>query len=72
MRDNFYAEHGKPWDDKFTPDPATQRAFKEDLDWYEQHYNNFSDAGFSDFALMSSGGGLFEGTGKVWDQAQLV
>lgn len=62
VRDHFYAEHGKPWDDKFAPDMVAQKEFQKHLQWYEQHYNDFSDQGFADFALMCSAGGLFEGT----------
>jgi hypothetical protein len=62
VREKFYAEHGYPWDDKFAPSEADRKLFQEHLKWYEQHYNDFSDAGFSDFALMTSAGGLFEGT----------
>ncbi|MHA1698674.1 MAG: uroporphyrinogen decarboxylase family protein [Promethearchaeota archaeon] len=62
VRDEFYAEHGEPWDDKFAPSESAQKSFKENLRWYEEHYNDFSDAGFWDFALMCSAGSLFETT----------
>nr|MDO8113698.1 uroporphyrinogen decarboxylase family protein [Candidatus Sigynarchaeota archaeon] len=62
IRDAFYAEHGEPWDDKFAPDKAAQKNFQKELQWYEEHYKDFSEQGFSDFALMCSAGGLFEGT----------
>ncbi|MHA1794274.1 MAG: uroporphyrinogen decarboxylase family protein [Promethearchaeota archaeon] len=62
VRDEFYAEHGEPWDDKFAPGDAQRKNFKEAYKWYEEHYKDFTDSGFWDFALMSSAGGLFEGT----------
>jgi hypothetical protein len=62
VRDEFYAEHGEPWDDKFAPDDVARKRFKDDLQWYEAHYNDFSDDGLWDFALMTSAGGLFEST----------
>jgi hypothetical protein len=62
VRDQFYSKYGNPWDDKFAPDKSACKNFQSDLKWYEQHYNDFSDQGFADFALMSSAGGLFEGT----------
>jgi hypothetical protein len=62
VRDKFYAEHGKPWDDKFKPSVESCKEFQKQLKWYEQNYNNFKEDGFSDFALCSSAGGLFEGT----------
>ncbi|MHA1684184.1 MAG: uroporphyrinogen decarboxylase family protein [Promethearchaeota archaeon] len=62
VRDAFYAEHGEPWDDKFAPSEISRKNFQEDYKWYEQNYNNFDESGFSDFALMSSAGGLFEAT----------
>ncbi|MBN2150604.1 MAG: hypothetical protein JW839_04060 [Candidatus Lokiarchaeota archaeon] len=62
VRDAFYAEHGEPWDDKFAPPEAARKQFQSELKWYEEHYNDFTNQGFSDFALMCSAGGLFEGT----------
>lgn len=62
VRDAFYAEHGEPWDDKFAPGEAARKEFQDQWKWYEAHCNDFSDEGFWDFALMSSAGGLFEGT----------
>ncbi|MBD3187125.1 hypothetical protein GF325_09875, partial [Candidatus Bathyarchaeota archaeon] len=62
VRDEFYALHGEPWDDEYSPSDAACKQFQENYTWYEQHYNDFSPGGFSDFALMSSAGGLFEGT----------
>ncbi len=62
VRDEFYAEHGEPWDDKFAPPVESRKLFQSELKWYEEHYNDFSEGGFSDFALMCSAGGLFEGT----------
>lgn len=62
VREEFYAKYGEPWDDKFAPGPNDCKTFQNHLKWYEENYNNFSDQGFSDFALMVSAGGLFEGT----------
>jgi hypothetical protein len=62
VRDEFYAEHGEPWDDKFAPNEESRKQFQKELQWYEAHCNDFSDQGFADFALMCSAGGLFEGT----------
>ncbi|MFX0099627.1 MAG: uroporphyrinogen decarboxylase family protein [Candidatus Hodarchaeota archaeon] len=62
VRDRFYAEHGEPWDDKFAPNENSRKNFQKNLKWYEENYNNFSEQGFSDFAMMCSAGGLFEGT----------
>lgn len=62
VRDNFYAEHGEPWDEVFAPSESAKKNFQKNLKWYEEHYDDFSDYGFSDFALMCSAGGLFEGT----------
>ncbi|GAB4322841.1 MAG: hypothetical protein Kow0069_27770 [Promethearchaeota archaeon] len=62
VRDEFYAEHGEPWDDQFAPGPAAQKAFKDALAWYEQNHDKFGEDGFADFALMCSAGGLFEAT----------
>ncbi|HME51841.1 MAG TPA: uroporphyrinogen decarboxylase family protein [Candidatus Lokiarchaeia archaeon] len=62
VRDEFYAEHGEPWDDKFAPSEDSRKNFQKELQWYEEHCNDFSDQGFADFALMCSAGGLFEGT----------
>jgi hypothetical protein len=64
VREQFYAKYGHPWDEKYAPSDAQKKHFKERLKWYEQNYNNFSDSGFSDFALMCSAGGLFE---AVWE-----
>ena len=62
VRDAFYAEHGAPWDDKYAPTESMRKNFQKTLIWYEENYNNFGEDGFSDFALMAGGGGLFEGT----------
>jgi hypothetical protein len=62
VREAFYAKHGEPWNDKFAPGPNDCKQFQKHLKWYEENYNNFSEQGFSDFALMSGVGGLFEGT----------
>ena len=62
VRDAYYAEHGEPWDEKFAPSSGACKLFQNNLKWYEENYNNFDESGFSDFALMTSVGGLFEGT----------
>ena len=62
VREQFYAEHGEPWDDKFAPVEASRKEFQREHQWYEEHYNDFSESGFADFALMNSAGGIFEGT----------
>ncbi len=62
VRDAFYAQYGQPWDDKFAPSRGARKQFQKSLKWYEKNYNNFTESGFSDFALMSSAGGLFEAT----------
>lgn len=62
VRDAFYAEHGEPWSEKFAPSTADRKNFQTLLQTYEHKYKDFSESGFSDFALMCSAGGLFEGT----------
>jgi uroporphyrinogen-III decarboxylase len=59
VRDAFYAEYGSPLDDKFSPSKAAMKVFQKKLKWYEKNYNTTK---CSDFALMTSAGGLFEAT----------
>jgi Uroporphyrinogen decarboxylase (URO-D) len=63
VREKFFEEHGNPFDAEYnTPSEESKKHFQENLKWYEANYNNFSEQGFHDFALMTGGGGLFEGT----------
>ena len=70
VRERFYEKYGKPWDDQFGPSEQQKKLFRENLIWYEQNYNNFSEDGLSDFALFCNAGSLFEHTWEGMGSAQ--